>query len=109
VQSVETPTLDSNELTALYDTRKSDADRRFRSKLVQVRGLVERLGKNFVSLKNPGAKHSIRCIYSGGQNAPEGLARGMSVFVRGTVSGKRWTGRIELQKCEIIHTGSQEP
>lgn len=86
-------------LLGAYEKDEIEADREYRSKLVEVRGTVESIEGSVVVLSAAGAKLRCRCTFPGGFGDGVTMNSGMEVRVRGRVQGRQ--GDVLLEDCRI--------
>lgn len=97
--------ITASELVRTFQQDARSANGQYQGQSILVTGLVEKVGKDFVSLKDKTeATKSVRCKCAvGGCGWLADVRVGSMVKLSGIVTGKRITGRIDMDGCELIH------
>ncbi len=91
------------QLFALYEADRRTADRLLKGNMIRLLGRTMAIGKDEVSLKDPGTSHSAKCKF----DSKDALTRnkplaGSVVTVQGRVKGRGLRGDISLDKCQLV-------
>lgn len=95
-------TVHSIDLAALlghYEKDEVAADKEYRTKLVEMRGVVETIEGSVVVLSAPGAKLRARCAFPGGFGDGVPMNPGLEIRIRGRVKGRQ--GDVFLEECRV--------
>ena len=94
--------IEAVDLVASFDSNKEQATQKYGGKVLVLRGVLEKAGKDFISLKDKRrSRHSLRC-----NGAHAEAAKGKVITIRGVLKRRRMTGRLDLEPCEVVTDGT---
>jgi len=98
----------AGEVFAMYKASKREADKTLKGNTVEITGLVRRLGKGEVSLRDPKDTDSVQCNFDISDTGRfQAVFLGKRIMVRGRVRGRTLMGNVQLDGCELIESDLQ--
>jgi uncharacterized protein len=92
--------IEASDLVTLYQNDSVATDRRFMGQQITIVGLVENVSREYVSLKDP--HHSSKSVRCNMGSSTIAILPQTRIQVRGTVKGRRVTGRIDIEPCQVL-------
>lgn len=95
----------AGEVFAMYKANKREADKTLKGNTVEITGLVRRLGKGEVALRDSKDTDSVQCNFDIADTGRfQSVFLGKRIMVRGQVRGRTLMGNIQLDGCELIES-----